>query len=571
MKNEKSTFGLLLSSFYSKNKVRFILTLLLSLLTVPLELMLAWVLGSVIDAVTVGDTSFLAFTSIAALVLCLFFLLHSTVLAHVNAKFVHRAMAQYKSAAFGKIARKSISAFSHENSGRYISVLTSDASEIEAKYLSRSFDIIANAFLVLGALGMMLFYSPILTAAAIALGTLPMLVSLTSRKTLSKAEINVSGKNEGFVAMIKDTLSGFAVIKSFKAEKEVLQRFDVANNEIECVKRKKRFLADTIGAISNFCGVSMQLGLFIISAYLSTRGLISAGSVIMFVQLIGYLESGIYNLPRWYGERVAAKKLIEKLAALCDENASHGGDSIKAELKDGIELKDVSFGYDGGENVLDKISLKFAKGGKYAIVGPSGSGKSTLINLLMGAYGDYSGSIAVDGKELREINTDSLYELESLIGQSVFLFDDTIENNISMFRSFDRERLEEAESRSGLSELIAEKGRDCMCGENGCNLSGGERQRVSIARSLLRGTPVLMLDEATAALDNQTSVAVINAILSLEGLTRIVVTHRLEQTLLKQYDAIFVLNGGRVRECGSFDELMNKKGLFYSMYTVASD
>ena len=153
---------------------------------------------------------------------------------------------------------------------------------------------------------------------------------------------------------------------------------------------------------------------------------------------------------------------------------------------------------------------------------------------------------------------------------SDLLFDDTIRRNITMFRDFPEERVDEAVRRSGLDGLIAQRGEDYRCGENGGGLSGGERQRVSIARCLLRGTPVLLLDEATASLDNQTAFAVTDAILHLDGLTRLVVTHRLEEALLEQYDEIVVLRSGAVCERGRFEELMERKGYFYSLYNVSA-
>ncbi len=233
-------------------------------------------------------------------------------------------------------------------------------------------------------------------------------------------------------------------------------------------------------------------------------------------------------------------------------------------------LENVTFSYEPEKPVLQDLSMTPEAGKKYALVGASGSGKSTLLNLLMGAYDGYAGSIAIDGRELREIAADSLYDVMSLISQNVFLFDDTLYQNITMFRDFPEDKLELAVHRSGLDSLIAEKGEGYRCGENGSGLSGGERQRVSIARCLMRETPVLLLDEATAALDNQTAFAVTDAILRLDGLTRVVVTHRLEEALLEQYDEIFVLRNGTVCEAGRFGELMERKAYFYSLYTVAN-
>ncbi|HJF44855.1 ATP-binding cassette domain-containing protein, partial [Thermophilibacter provencensis] len=176
----------------------------------------------------------------------------------------------------------------------------------------------------------------------------------------------------------------------------------------------------------------------------------------------------------------------------------------------------------------------------------------------------------LDGHELRDVEAGSLYDLVSLIDQSVFLFDDTIRANVTMFRDFPDEAVDDAVRRAGLAALVAEKGEGFRCGENGSALSGGERQRVSTARALLRRTPVLLVDEATAALDNQTARAVGEEILGLEGLTRVVVTHRLEAPLLERYDEVVALRDGRVVERGTFDELMAARGYFYSLFTVSN-
>ena len=173
--------------------------------------------------------------------------------------------------------------------------------------------------------------------------------------------------------------------------------------------------------------------------------------------------------------------------------------------------------------------------------GASGSGKSTLLRLLMAGGSGYGGSIRYDGAELREVSTDSLYELVSLVEQNVFVFDSSIRDNITMFRDFPQEQVDRAVRLSGLQPLIEAKGESYQCGENGANLSGGERQRISIARSLLRQAPVLLVDEATAALDKETAFQVSGAILDLDGLTRIVVTHALDEALLRRYDGILVL------------------------------
>lgn len=206
--------------------------------------------------------------------------------------------------------------------------------------------------------------------------------------------------------------------------------------------------------------------------------------------------------------------------------------------------------------MLDSISHIFHTGKSYALVGASGSGKSTLLKILMGFAPGYAGQVCYGETELNSIDADQLLDHISIIQQDVFCFNSTIEENISMFRQFPREEMDTAIQNAGLAALCGQKGRDYLCGEGGCNLSGGERQRISIARCFLRKSPIILVDEAEAALDNETANAVLQTILDMERTLRIVVTHRLDAPIMRQYDEILVLHNGRIEECGTFDELL---------------
>ena len=558
-------------AFYRNNRLWYAGAMLLLLLGTPANLVASWMLGEILDVITAGDMGRLWRMIRFAAVFCGAVTLVDLGMRKCRSAFIHRALAQYKSLAFSRLSEKSISAFSRENTGRYLSVLTNDVNTLEENYLNRSMSMLNDSLLFLGALAMMFWYSWQLALAALLLSALPVVVTLTMGGELSRREKAVSDRNEDFVSQVKDLLSGFSVIKSFKAEREAQTLFDRENRETESTKERRRCWEGLLMTVSGaLCGGLLQFGVFLLGAWLAIRGEITAGTVLVMVNLCNFVLEPIRTLPQYWAGRKAAMALVEKLAEVTAQSGGRDGEKIPPVLEDAIELSRLSYAYEPGKPVLREISFRLAAGKRYALVGASGSGKSTLLSLLMGADGGYTGSIRIDGRELRQVDTDSLYDLMSLIGQNVFLFNDTLWRNITMFRDFPAEQVRKAVKESGLTQLVSQKGKDYICGENGGNLSGGERQRVSIARSLLRGTPVLLLDEATASLDARTAREVTEAILDLEGLTRLVVTHRLEAPLLTRYDEILVLRNGALWERGSFQELMEKGGYFFSLYTVSN-
>ena len=556
-------------AMFRGNRLCFVIATALICLGSFWNLIVSYLLGHILDIMTTGNLAQLTHTTLFCLGLSAVIFLSQLALYRAKTRFIHRGLAQYKDLAFSHLSQKSIRAFSQENTGRYLSALTNDTNSIEENYLNQSFLMVSQVLLFFGSLGMMLWYSWKLALATILLSLIPIAVTLATGGKLAAREKKVSEENESYVSMLKDLLSGFSVIKSFKAEDQVRSRFAQANAWLEHIKARRRWLYFLISAMSTCLSFLVQFGIFLFGAYLAIRGEITPGTVLIMVNLCGLLLSPIQTVPQYWASRKAALALMDKLAELTAQNQQDSGVAIPATLRQAITLDHVSFGYEPDKPILQNLTARFQAGKTYAIVGGSGSGKSTLLHLLMGSSGAYTGSIAVDGVELREVDAHSLYDLMSLIGQDVFLFDDTIRNNLTMFRSFPPEEVTDAVERSGLSQLLQERGEDYRCGENGVNLSGGEGQRISIARCLLRRTPVLLLDEATAALDNATAAAVTQSILDLSGTTRIVVTHRLEAHLMAQYDEILVLRDGRIQEQGSFSDLMDRKGYFYSLFTLA--
>lgn len=555
--------------FY-KNKMHFITSVIMTIFMSFLNLMISWLIQQIMDSMAnqnmqaVGRCAWIAASVVIA------YTVANAVHRAVYPRFLQRAMQQYRDYAFLRLTQKSLRSFSKEGTALYVSALTNDCTSIENNYLAATFTLIELLFCFLGALIMMLYYSPVMLVLAVALSFLPVAVSMTAGNRLAEQEKEISKKNEHFVSIVNELLSGFPVIKSFRAETQASRLFSQRNEQAEEAKKNKRRTEQLISLLANDAGIIAQMGIFLAGAWLaiSNKG-VTAGVVIVFVQLMNYILNPISQVPLLWSNRKAAIALMEKLSDALSENVREEGREKLNGFSEKIEVKDLTYGYEPESHVLKDLDVQFDAGKSYAIVGGSGSGKSTLLNLLMGSSSNYRGEICIDGVSIKNIESESLYQLMTSVQQNVFIFNDTIRNNVTMFHEFPDREVTLALERSGLSEFIEKRGEDFVCGENGANLSGGERQRISIARALLRKSPILLVDEATAALDAATARAVSFSILNLVGMTRIVVTHRLEEAILRRYDKILVMKNGTICEQGNFDTLMQQKGQFYSLFQIA--
>ena len=535
------------------------------------NIVISWLLQTIIDIVS-GDSSMTILqVGIIAMITFLIFIAAYVIYRVARPKYLYQAMLCYKQKIFCKMIDKNLSSFRKENTSQYLSMYTNDAKMIEMYYFDSVLEMIDLTVSFVGALLLMLWYSPILTVFGLILSVLPIAASLPIANKMAEAERKVSDGNGEFVSIVRDILQGFPVIKSFQAEKEMKKNFFRENERMEHLKYQSRYIEESINLWGTAASVMMRLGIFLIGAWMSVSGYgVTPGIVLVFLQLMNYVISPIERIPSILAKRKAAIGLIEKMLVSVQINQEQMKENKIGMLKKEISLKDVSVSI-GNKNVLHHLNFEFEIGKKYAVVGSSGAGKSTLINTIMGGFSPVQGEVLFDGIDSREIQPESLFQVMALVQQSVFVFRDTIRNNITLFKEFDEEKVKKAADQAGLRELIDKRGLNDSCGENGNKLSGGERQRIAIARALLRGSQVLLLDEATAALDNQTSYAVIDAVLSMKEMTEIIVTHRLEEKLLYQYDEILVMHAGEIVEKGTFQELMQKKGFFYSLYVVSKE
>lgn len=552
---------------FKGNWFNFVFLIFASLLETAIMMCVSIMLEKVIAVATEKDMQGLINHGLIFLGLGGVCLVAYLLLMKIKPNFKKRAMNQYKNNAYEQILSKSITNFNKHTTSTYISAFTNDVNVIEENYLFSTFAIITQITLFISSIVIMLIYSPALTGIAIGLSLIPMLVMLVVGGKLAVHEKKISDQNQSFMHFLKDNLIGFSTIKVFKAEDKVKEIFKKNNGVLDNEKAKKEKTVVLLELLQTTTTLIAQFGVFFVGAYISiATGKIQASVIILFVQLMNTVMNPLIQIPTLISKRNSCNPLFKKLDELLKKEENGAKQTVTLDRE--ITIKGLEFAYEDNK-ILNGIDFKFKKGKSYALVGASGSGKTTLLNLLVGRFQDYEGEIFYDDKELKNLSIDSLFEKMVFVEQNVFVFDDSIINNVTMYSSVDSQILDKALEKSGLKNLIEQKGAEYKCGENGCNLSGGEKQRISIARALIKQAELLFMDEATSALDNETSSSVMNSVLDIEGLSKIVITHKLEEKILKRFDEILVIKNGKVYENGTFEELIDKNGLFRSLYELA--
>ncbi|WP_315009950.1 ABC transporter ATP-binding protein [uncultured Streptococcus sp.] len=485
-------------------------------------------------------------------------------------KLVRQIMSRYKNKVFKSILDRDYREFSKEKSGKFISILTENMKKIEQDYLHQYFNISKNISLMIFSLVAMFIGNWFLTLLVIIASIIPMMISgFIGQKSASLQNSSMIA-DQKYLAKVKDILAGFLVIKSFNVKEAIRQDYKNESeklDEICFIKGKFDVLSNVISQLS---GMIVFLVAFGGGMYLVFGGHTTIGSVTAIVQLVNFVVMPLNEIG------MGMSKFREGQATL---NSFEVKDVIELQtgktkeyFDDVISFSNVDFSYPNAEEkIFNNLSLQIKKGEKIAIVGMSGSGKSTLLNLLLRFYDVTSGYISIDNQDLQAISAESLYNLMTIVQQDVYIFDDTLKANITLSQSFTEDDIKKAIQQSGLESYILENesGLQALCGENGSNLSGGERQRLNIARALIRKTPILLLDEATSSLDNKVTTEIENSILEIQDLTVLVVTHKLNKSMLKKYNRILFMKNGVIVEDGSFDNLMDRKGEFYKLVELS--
>ena len=532
-----------------------------------------FMMGFIVDIFSNGETEKFVPIILASIFLIILLFVTECVDGYVMSSYIKNTVNYLRCDIFTKILNKDMKDFSLDNSGKYISILYNDIKIIEDSLLNNIFLVISSFISFIISLLFLFSISPSIVIFIVIFGILGFVIPNALSKKLIIEKNNYSHNLEEITSVTKDLFSGFEVIKGFNIGSKINTIFKNSSNTVESTKKKCSILESIIKGFSLSFSVTVYLGVLILGGYLMYKGEISVGTAIIIIQLsthiVGPVKTSISLINQIKSVSLIADKIDEILYDSCEDIE----EVSLPKFENSIEVKNLDFSYTNDRKALNNINLTFEKNKKYAIVGESGCGKSTLIKLLMRYYKDYNGDILIDNKDIHKIFSNDLYKNMSMIQQNVFMFDDSIKENIKLFANYSDEEVLSICDRSGLSNLISRlpDGINSLVGENGNKLSGGEKQRIAIARSLINNTKILILDESTSALDNETAYNLESSLLSIDDLTLIVVTHKLIKNILLNYDEIIVMKDGMVIEKGSFDYLISLKGYFYSLYYLQNE
>lgn len=446
-----------------------------------------------------------------------------------------------------------------------------DASNIKEAISSATLSLMLDTIMVVLCVFVLYALNPILFCITLITVTAYAVVVICFLKPIKHVNEKLMEENAEVTSYLKESVDGIETVKAFGAENIVKQK--TADKFTKFVKKSmKGSILYTIQ--DSLSGVVASIGVIILlwcGTVLVMNDIVSFGTLITFYSLLGYFLDPIQSLidlqPKLQSAVVAADRLNDILDLEPESETTN-----KLELDNNIDIKNVSFRYGNRELVLQNIDMTIAQGETVALVGESGSGKTTLAKLIMSFYEPETGQILIGGKNISELNPRSVRENIAYISQDVFLFSDSIKNNLTFGNdNITAEEIEKACKLSMADEFIKKMpmGYNTLIGENGHDLSGGQKQRLAIARALLKKPKILIMDEATSNLDTITEKSIKETIDNLSGsITCIIIAHRL--STVRNCDKIYIIDKGNVAECGNHNELMAKNGLYKSFMTDIS-
>lgn len=481
---------------------------------------------------------------------------------------VDRCTCDIQTQIFSKLQKLPMSFYSTSKQGNLISNMLNDTSMFSQGFRN-GIDLIREPLTAIVMLVLAFTRDWQLTLVILAITPLLLVIFQQSGRKIRGNQRHVQEEISQMTHAMSEGISGQKITKAFNLQNYVLGRFVKSQDRYFNVQMKTTFVEEMAHPFVELVGAIAFSGVIIFAHHRITSGAMSTGDFISFITALALLMDPIRKFSqanvKLNQARAASDRIFELLGRVEEKNL---GDEKVFSFNQAIEIRNLTFSY-GEKEVLRDFSMSIKKGQKVALVGLSGSGKSTLINLLLGLYPFSQGSVTIDGKSIQQIDLASLRTLFGLVSQDIFLFHDTVLENLTVGRSFSDAEIAKALEVSYAGAFIKDlpKGLQTVIGDRGTRLSGGQCQRLTIARAFLMNAPVLLFDEATSALDNESEKVVQSALEKLASdKTVVAVAHRLSS--IQNYDCIYVLSEGCLVEQGTHDELMSLRGEYAKLYEL---
>lgn len=538
------------------------------------NLYLPWIIKDMIDDVLMSK-DMLMLNLIAAGILVVmftrgvFYYGQSYLVSYVG----QRVIIDVRSVLFRKFQKMPLSYYDRQQTGTVMSYITNDVSAMQSAIVDNLIELVTESSILIGSLAMMIYLDWKLSL--LTLMTIPLVgfaMKIFGRK-LKRSSTVIQERAAEITSLLQESISAIRVVKSFVRETYEIRRFEEQNWRNFQAAMKNVKLTSLLTPTVEFLAAIAVTFIVWFGGYEVVNEVITAGELVAFLTYAVNLANPVKRLSRVYAaiqKAMAAADRVFEVMDLDEKITDVPGAKPLPPIKGQVEFKDITFSYKEGQPALQHISLKAEPGQMIALVGPSGSGKSTIANLIPRFYDVDSGTISIDGHDIRQVTADSLREQIGLVPQETMLFSTTVMENIRYGRlDATDEEVVEAARAANAEEFIKDlpEGYDTKLGERGLNLSGGQRQRLAIARAILKNPRVLILDEATSALDTESEKIVQDALDKLMvGRTSFVIAHRL--STIFNADQIFVVENGHLREHGTHEELLAAGGLYSNLYNI---
>lgn len=453
-------------------------------------------------------------------------------------KFNYLCTKDLKEDVFKATLNKEYSDFNKNSIGEYIAKFTNEIKTINDAYFNSITLLVMLIIKILFVSCALICLNLKLAIVTLILLTMPLYIPKLAEKKLKKSQNNFLDTMEIFLEKLNDFFQGFEIIKNFSIENKIMIKFKIFNDNA----MKTSYINDNTHSLIRIISACMSyFSYFIIvafSAYLVLVGEFNAGQFFIAVNMIDQLSYPIISISGCIRSIISVKDLNDKITNYCKEEKIEikNEDSLTT-FQSKIEFKNICFSYVKDKPVLNHISMTFEKGKKYLIKGRSGFGKTTLVNLLLKYYRPNDGEIVIDDMSIEKIN--NIYDIVSVVRQDNFLFKDTLRNNLTLFEDIDDDRLFSILDSVNLHDFANKEALDMIIGSGGVSISGGEAKRISIARALLKGKDILILDEPLANLDKDTTEILENEILSLEKYTVIMISHVISKDAEAGFDGVY--------------------------------